>query len=239
MIVRPATPFRKSAIRLLHREILTLKGNTKMDTCPSNQLLRHFERESLVFYSHRSNGTSPEHALFLPFEGRHTNMVCRVSVNDDFNAFRVVATCGLRVPRKSLPRVAELMAKINFGLNEGGFCIDAGDRELVFVESIRLYDATLTDDLIGGIIGHAAAVFATTFPKFAKIIFGGVSRRSSVDADEPSPEQTEEAVARLLGEGLSDGDAGAVSPEPDAVPADPAIPVKRKRGRPRKQPIEG
>lgn len=203
----------------------------------SEKLLSHFEREDINYLSQPNPDSSLDYAYYLPFGGRNCNVTCRVIVNDQDRTFRVIASSGIRVPRGAVSRLTEQMARVNYSLLQGCFCLDPNDRELCYVLSVSLRDAEPTNDYIECALASAVAIYDGSFYKFARLIYGKPQpySKSSAPPEEPSPEQMQQVVEKLLSDDVAKEQSGEECRERRGQP-NPEVPVKRKRGRPRKSP---
>ena len=144
-----------------------------------------------------------ETAIFIYFGGKSGNFLGLIHADEDDRALEFVTPCPIKVPQKRRGGVAELLARINYGLRLGHFDLDMQDGEIRCRTSAILGKTEIGDDLIEHIL--FANMFSTDvfFPAIAAVATGHV--------------RAEQAMEQFLRQnaGSTDSSAGDEADRPD------------------------
>ena len=81
----------------------------------------------------------------------------------------------LRVPEAQRPMIAELLARINYGLNIGNFELDMNDGEIRYKTSIDVEGGELTSRMAETVIAINISTTDRYFPSFTDVMYAGVA----------------------------------------------------------------
>lgn len=154
-------------------------------------LSRHFEQNGWKF------DPDPERRLLSAgFEGRHGQFRCVAMVNEAETLFSFLVLVPNRVPREQRPRVAELLARANYGLPLGKFEMDFNDGEVRFHTSSVHAAGHLPDEVIRSAVGNALVTCDRYYPALMSVLYGSLPPEDAillVEAEDADEEEEKEA----------------------------------------------
>ncbi|NMC32962.1 MAG: YbjN domain-containing protein [Veillonellaceae bacterium] len=116
-----------------------------------------------------------ETAVRLSFTGQNARYDCFGRVNEAHEVFVFYSIIPVRVPEAQRPLVAELLARINYGLNIGNFELDMNDGEIRYKTSIDIEGGDLTPRMAETLIAVNISTTDRYFPSFADVMYAGVA----------------------------------------------------------------
>lgn len=116
-----------------------------------------------------------EMAVRLSFTGQNARYDCFGRVNEAHEVFVFYSIIPVRVPEAQRPLVAELLARINYGLNIGNFELDMNDGEIRYKTSIDVEGGDLTPRMAETLIAVNISTTDRYFPSFADVMYAGVA----------------------------------------------------------------
>ena len=121
-----------------------------------------------------------ESAIRLSFTGQNARYDCFGRVNEAHEVFVFYSIIPVRVPETQRLLVAELLARINYGLNIGNFELDMNDGEIRYKTSIDVEGGDLTPRMVETLIAVNISTTARYFPSFADVMYAGVAPMEAV-----------------------------------------------------------
>ena len=116
-----------------------------------------------------------ESAIRLSFTGQNARYDCFGRVNEAHEVFVFYSIIPVRVPETQRLLVAELLARINYGLNIGNFELDMNDGEIRYKTSIDVEGGDLTPRMAETLIAVNISTTDRYFPSFADVMYAGVA----------------------------------------------------------------
>ncbi len=116
-----------------------------------------------------------ETAVRLSFTGQNARYDCFGRINEAHEVFVFYSIIPVRVPEAQRPLVAELLARINYGLNIGNFELDMNDGEIRYKTSIDVEGGDLTPRMAETLIAVNISTTDRYFPSFADVMYAGVA----------------------------------------------------------------
>lgn len=164
-------------------------------------------------------------AYVVPFAAEHCLIPLRIHVDDSSRYVQVVASTGLKVRLRQLPKISQFILRANFALRIGVWWVSPQTSEVTFVTSAVLDNAELSPEMLARLIGTAVGVYDQYLASVIAVLFSGASVETAIQmAEGPSRERMDKTVERLLGSAPESADNG-----------DKRLPPM-KRARPRKNP---
>ena len=121
-----------------------------------------------------------ESAIRLSFTGQNARYDCFGRVNEAHEVFVFYSIIPVRVPETQRLLVAELLARINYGLNIGNFELDMNDGEIRYKTSIDVEGGDLTPRMVETLIAVNISTTDRYFPSFADVMYAGVAPMEAV-----------------------------------------------------------
>ncbi len=121
-----------------------------------------------------------ESAIRLSFTGQNARYDCFGRVNEAHEVFVFYSFIPVRVPETQRLLVAELLARINYGLNIGNFELDMNDGEIRYKTSIDVEGGDLTPRMVETLIAVNISTADRYFPSFADVMYAGVAPMEAV-----------------------------------------------------------
>ena len=121
-----------------------------------------------------------ESAIRLSFTGQNARYDCFGRVNEAHEVFVFYSIITVRVPETQRLLVAELLARINYGLNIGNFELDMNDGEIRYKTSIDVEGGDLTPRMVETLIAVNISTTDRYFPSFADVMYAGVAPMEAV-----------------------------------------------------------
>lgn len=130
-----------------------------------------------------------ESAIRFGFTGKNARYDCFGRANEDHEIFVFYTIVPVRVPEAQRNTVAELLARINYGLNIGNFEMDMSDGEIRYKTSIDVEGGELTARMVETLIAVNISTTDRYFPSFADVLYAGTEPAEAVlriERPEPS-----------------------------------------------------
>ena len=121
-----------------------------------------------------------ESAIRLSFTGQNARYDCFGRVNEAHEVFVFYSIIPVRVPETQRLLVAELLARINYGLYIGNFELDMNDGEIRYKTSIDVEGGDLTPRMVETLIAVNISTADRYFPSFADVMYAGVAPMEAV-----------------------------------------------------------
>lgn len=107
--------------------------------------------------------------------GQHARWDCFAEAREEIQVYSLLALAPLTIPEEKRPAVAELVCRINYAMQIGGYRHDLGDGEVNYTNTVDL-EGTLDPKPV--IRQATMAVLSTCdhfFPAFASIVYADLS----------------------------------------------------------------
>ena len=127
-------------------------------------------------------------SIRFSFTGKNARYDCFGRVNEEHEIFVFYAIIPIRVSETQLLLVAELLARINYGLNIGNFEMDMNDGEIRYKTSIDVEGGDLTSHMVETLIAVNISTTDRYFPSFAEVMYAGTTPAEAVlRIEKPEP----------------------------------------------------
>ena len=108
-----------------------------------------------------------------------------IEVDDEDRFLMVDSICPLKVPKRKMPSVTELIARINLGLKLGKLNIDMQDGEITFRTGKKLDQENIDDETLEFVIFGNTVMLDSFLPAISSVLFTNVSpQEASTKLDE-------------------------------------------------------
>lgn len=128
-------------------------------------------------------------AVRFGFTGRNARFECYGRVNEDHETFVFFSILPLRAPEEKRASLAELITRINYGMNIGNFEMDMNDGELRYKTSIDVEGGDLTQKMVETLVTVNLSTTDRYFTAFTDVLYANVSPAEAVgrvEVPEPS-----------------------------------------------------
>lgn len=115
-----------------------------------------------------------ELAIRFSFSGKNARYECFGQANEDHEIFVFYTLLPVRVPEEQRLNIAELLARINYGLNIGNFELDMNDGEIRYKTSIDVEGGELSIRMAETLIAVNISTTDRYFAAFTDVLYGGV-----------------------------------------------------------------
>lgn len=142
----------------------------------------------LQFDSWRYEEIPAENAVRFGFTGRNARFECFGRANEEHEIFVFYTVIPILTPESQRVQVAELIARINYGLNVGNFELDMEDGEIRYKTSIDIEGGELAHRMVETLLSVNISTADRYFPAFADVLYAGVSPAEAVSrVEHPNP----------------------------------------------------
>ena len=142
----------------------------------------------LQFDSWRYEEITAENAVRFGFTGRNARFECFGRANEDHEIFVFYTVIPIITPEPQRVQVAELIARINYGLNIGNFELDMEDGEIRYKTSIDIEGGELAHRMVETLLSVNISTADRYFPAFADVLYAGISPAEAVSrVEHPNP----------------------------------------------------
>lgn len=129
-----------------------------------------------------------EMAIRFSFSGKNARYECFGQANEDHEIFVFYTIIPIRVSDEQRNAAAELVARINYGLNIGNFELDMNDGEIRYKTSIDVEGGELTTRMVETLIAVNISTTDRYFSAFTDVLYAGVAAVEAVGRIErPDP----------------------------------------------------
>ena len=129
-----------------------------------------------------------ELAIRFSFSGKSARYECFGQANEDHEIFVFYSIVPIRVAEEQRQIVAELLARINYGLNIGNFELDMTDGEIRYKTSIDVEGGELTRRMVETLIAVNISTTDRYFAAFTDVLYCGVAPLEAVGrVERPDP----------------------------------------------------
>lgn len=129
-----------------------------------------------------------ELAIRFSFSGKSARYECFGQANEDHEIFVFYSIVPIRVAEEQRQIVAELLARINYGLNIGNFELDMTDGEIRYKTSIDVEGGELTRRMVETLIAVNISTTDRYFAAFTDVLYSGVAPQEAVGrVERPDP----------------------------------------------------
>ncbi len=129
-----------------------------------------------------------ELAIRFSFSGKNARYECFGQANEDHEIFVFYSIVPIRVAEAQRQTVAELLARINYGLNIGNFELDMNDGEIRYKTSIDVEGGELTGRMVETLIAVNISTTDRYFAAFTDVLYAGVAPLEAVGrVERPDP----------------------------------------------------
>ena len=131
---------------------------------------------------------SGEPAVRFGFTGRNARFECFGRANEDHEIFVFYTVVPVRVPEEQRVLMAELIARINYGLNIGNFELDMDDGEIRYKTSIDVEGGEFSRRMVETLLSVNISTTDRYFPSFTDVMYAGMKPAEAVNRIErPEP----------------------------------------------------
>jgi hypothetical protein len=138
--------------------------------------------EGLTRFGLRFTQIAGEPRFMLAITGEHAHYVCHLRVDEDRCFVLFYTLCPLVVPEDARGRMAEFVARANYGLPIGNFELDVRDGEIRFKTSLDIEDAQLTEPLLRPVVYANTHTMDRYMPGVVEVLYRGGDPASVVEA---------------------------------------------------------
>lgn len=129
-----------------------------------------------------------ENAVRFGFTGRNARFECFGRANEEHEIFIFYTVVPIRTPEEQRQQVAELIARINYGLNIGNFELDMDDGEIRYKTSIDAEGGELAPRMVETLLSVNISTTDRYFPAFADVLYAGTTPAEAVaKIERPDP----------------------------------------------------
>ena len=114
-----------------------------------------------------------ESSLKTGFSGDNADFRVLVLVDEEDHLLNVYTLCPISAPKKKLPAIAELIARINCNLSLGNFDIDMDDGMIAFRTGIKVGHTELENETLYILIFGNSLIMDRYFPAIASVVYDG------------------------------------------------------------------
>jgi hypothetical protein len=120
------------------------------------------------------------------YEGVHMTwrIFIRTDSESELRSIRVSSALPVKAPTNVRVAMAELMARVNYGLGVGMFDFDMDDGAMTYCISIELLDGALTKSMLSRMVSINMDIVDEYAPTFNSVMYGGVSPKDAFKAYE-------------------------------------------------------
>jgi hypothetical protein len=112
-----------------------------------------------------------EFAIRFAFTGKNARYECFGRANEEHEIFVFYSIVPVRVPEEQRLLVAELVARINYGLNIGNFEMDMNDGEIRYKTSIDVEGGELSPRMAETLIAVNISTTDRYFPALMDVLY--------------------------------------------------------------------
>jgi hypothetical protein len=144
--------------------------------------------EGLTRFGLRFSQVPGEPRFLLAISGDHAHYVCHLRVDEERCFVLFYTLCPLVVPEAARPRMAEFVARANYGLPIGNFELDLRDGEVRFKTSIDVEDAQLTEALLRPLVYANTHTMDRYMPGIVEVLYRDGDPAAAVEAIDLAPD---------------------------------------------------
>jgi hypothetical protein len=138
--------------------------------------------EGLTRFGLRFSQVAGEPRFMLAISGDNAHYVCHLRVDEERCFVLFYTLCPLVVPEDARTRMAEFVARANYGLPIGNFEIDVRDGEVRFKTSIDVEDARVTEALLRPVVYANTHTMDRYMPGIVDVLYRGGDPAAVVEA---------------------------------------------------------
>ena len=130
-----------------------------------------------------------ENAVRFGFTGRNARFECFGRANEDHEIFVFYTVIPIRAPETQRLQTAELIARINYGLNVGNFELDMDDGEIRYKTSIDVEGGELAYRMVETLLSVNISTTDRYFPAFTDVLYANavpVEAVARIERPDPS-----------------------------------------------------
>lgn len=129
-----------------------------------------------------------ELAIRFSYAGKNARFECYGRANEEHEIFVFYSVVPVRVPPEQIMAAAELLVRINYGLNIGNFELDVTDGEIRYKTSIDVEGGELSLRMAETLIAVNLSTTDRYFPAIMDLLYGGARPSEAVGRIErPDP----------------------------------------------------
>lgn len=148
--------------------------------------------EGLTRFGLRFSQVAGEPRFLLAISGDNAHYVCHLRVDEDRCFVLFYTLCPLVVPEEVRPRMAEFVARANYGLPIGNFELDLRDGEIRFKTSIDVEDAQVTEALLRPVVYANTNTMDRYMPGIVEVLYRDGDPATVVEAIDLSADDDDE-----------------------------------------------
>lgn len=141
----------------------------------------------------RHERSDDEKNFKIGFTGDNGHFSAMITVDDVGRRIVVDTMCPINVPKTRLLAVAELTARINFGLALGNLDIDLGDGLILFRTGIKVGRINLDHETLFALICGNLWTMDRYFPAIASVAYGNSTPERAIASLADEEKKTKEA----------------------------------------------
>lgn len=129
-----------------------------------------------------------ENGVRFGFTGRNARFQCYGRVNEEHEIFVFYTVLPILAPESQRMQIAELVARINYGLNIGNFEIDLDDGEIRYKTSVDVEGGELPPRMVETLLSVNISTADRYFPAFADVLYADATALEAVaKVERPDP----------------------------------------------------
>ncbi len=121
-----------------------------------------------------------ESAIRFGFTGKNARFECFGRVNEEHEVFVFYTIVPIRVSEGQRLLIAELLTRINYGLNIGNFELDMNDGEIRYKTSVDAEGGDLTARMVETLITVNISTTDRYFSSFTDVMYAGTAPTEAV-----------------------------------------------------------
>ena len=131
---------------------------------------------------------SGETAIRFGFTGRNARFECFGRANEEHEIFVFYTVIPVRASETQRLLIAELIARMNYGLNIGNFELDMDDGEIRYKTSVDVEGGELSPRMVETLLSVNLSTADRSFPAIADVLYAGTSPVEAVTRiEKPDP----------------------------------------------------
>jgi len=138
--------------------------------------------EGLTRFGLRFSQVAGEPRFMLAISGDNAHYVCHLRVDEERCFVLFYTLCPLVVPEPDRPRMADFVARANYGLPIGNFELDLRDGEIRFKTSMDVEDAQVTEALLRPLVYANTHTMDRYMPGIVQVLYQGGDPAAVVEA---------------------------------------------------------
>ena len=157
------------------QEIETRSQTSSKDGQIYQEMVNFFKKEDWFFVP-----IEQQPVLQMAFQGDSGKWTCYARARDEQQQFIFYSVCSANAPENKRPALAELIARVNYGMILGNFELDFTDGEIRYKTSIDVGKDKLTYELIRQVVYSNVMMMDKYQPGIMSVIYSDVSPEEAI-----------------------------------------------------------